>query len=633
MKYNLKSSCAKATMLAFCFALTAVIHGFSRELEGENVTFDRSIAEDATSAVVARMLQYDTRLISSITFEKGTYHFYPDKGFEKFCYMSNHGDYMVNTPFPVLNMKNLVIDGQGSTFIFHGIMIPFLIENSKNISVKNVTIDWHETFHSEGLIVANNKENKTFDMSISAEYPYEIRDGEIFFIKEYYQHSLGQNILYDPVRRAIAYNTQVYTAINTKAKTAISRGLDNVVYKYEHDSRDVDYKTIGIENRISVEEMSLGLVRVHGDNKKMPPIGLILSMKGEQGFNRVAPAFRVTATDGFNATNITIHHAGGMGLIAENSADLILDNFNVTPSHDRMVSTTADATHFVGCRGKVVLKNCTFQNQLDDAANIHGTYQRIEDILDENRIGVRMMHHQQKGFVIGRKNDTLGLVRLDDSFFPYGEMTIKKIKYINNRYQIITFNEKIPKTLKSGDLVENLSAYPNLLIENCTISNNRARGLLISNPRNTVIRNNFFSTEMEAILMPLESGFWFESGNAANVLITGNTFQDCQNGGLERSIIRLHTDDDNKNIAFKNIEISNNTFNQFDNFILDIANTDGLKFQDNKITNSGTFPQLFPNNPVIRMKHSKDVNFSNNKYSGKAKVQLEIDGETKDVFE
>jgi len=592
---------------------------------GEKVLFKTDIAEDATPAVVARILRAEESSISEIKFEKGTYHFYPDKGLEKFCYISNHGDLMIKTPFPILGMKDLTIDGQGSTFIFHGIMIPFLIENSTNITVKNLSVDWHESFHSEGLIVANDEINKTFDMQISKEYPYDIRNEQIYFIKEYYQHSLGQSILYDTQRRAVSFDTESYTSITTKSKTSKTFNLDKIQYKYEYDKRDVGFKNIGFESCVTVEELEPGLVRVHGHKKKIPPVGHILTMKGEQGLNRVSPAFRVTHTNGFNAKNVNVHHAGGMGIIAENSSDLILDSFNVTPSKGRMVSTTADATHFVGCRGKVVLKNCTFQNQLDDASNIHGTYQKVVDVLDEYRIGVRMGHHQQQAFVIGQPNDVLGLVRLSNSFFPYKKVTIKKIDYLNSRYQIITLNEKLPKDVQPGDLIENLDAYPDLLIQNCTISNNRARGLLISNPVNTLIENNFFSTEMEAILVPVESGYWYESGNAANVTIRGNTFQDCQHSGFNRGVIRFDTDDDNENIAFRNIEITNNTFNQFDNLILQITNADGVVFKGNTITNSETFPQLHPENPAIRINHSINVIFHNNKYYGKVSDELLIE--------
>ncbi|SDX24337.1 Right handed beta helix region [Lutibacter oricola] len=613
--------------IAFAIVAVSVLSSCSKEAtkQGENVVFSLNIAEDATPEVLSRVLKAQEKPISEIKFEKGTYHFYPDKGLESFEFISNHCDVMVKTAFPLRGFKNITIDGQGSTFIFHGVMIPFLIDKSSNVTVKNLSIDWHEAFHSEGLIVANDKKNKTFDMQISDEYPYDIRNGQIYFVKEYYEHSLGQSILYDPERKAISFDTESYTNITTVANTSIKNNTNKIQYKYEVDTREPRIRQVGRESKIRVEQLKPGLVRVFGHTKKMPPVGHILTMKGGQGFNRVAPAFRVTHTTGFNGTNVNIHHAGGMGIIAENSADLILDNFNVTPSKGRMVSTTADATHFVGCRGKVVLKNCTFQNQLDDASNIHGTYQKIVDVLDEYRVGVRMGHEQQQGFVVGQSGDNLGLVRLSDSFFPYNKLTIKSIQYLNSRYQIITFNEKLPKEVQPGDLVENLDGYPDLLIQNCNISNNRARGLLISNPVNTVIENNFFSTEMEALLIPVESGHWYESGNATNVVIRNNTFQDCQHSGFDRGVIRFDTDDDNENTAFKNIEITGNTFNQFDNLIIEITNADGVKIEGNKITNSGTFPQLHAKNPAFRILHSKNVTFDKNNYLGKASKVLEAD--------
>ncbi|MFC2113022.1 right-handed parallel beta-helix repeat-containing protein [Bacteroidota bacterium] len=595
------------------------------ETKPEAVLFSTDIAEDATPAVLARIMKASELPVSEIKFEKGTYHFYPDKGLEFFVNISNHNDVLITTAFPLSGLKDLTIDGQGSTFIFHGRMIPFLIDNCENIKVINLSIDWAMPFHSETLVVANDLKNKTFDLAISEEYPYEIRNEQIYFIKEYYEHTIGQAILYDPQRKAIALDTESHTPLTSFSRETVQNNLDKIEYKYLVDPIAPQQSRIGRANRLRVEQLEPGLVRIYNHRKKIPQVGMILVCKGDQWENRLAPAFRVTHTYGFNAENVNVHHAGGMGLIAENSADLILDNFNITPSHGRMVSTTADATHFVGCRGKVILRNCTFNNQLDDASNVHGTYQKVVDVLDKYTIGARMGHFQQLGFKIGLPQDTVGLVRLSESFFPYHKLTIKSIQKLNRRYQIITFNEKLPENIETGDLIENLNAYPELLVENCTISRNRARGLLLSTPKKTVIKNNFFHTEMEALLIPVESGHWYESGSSVNLTVTNNTFQDCNHSGYDRGIIRFVTDDDNENIAFRNIEISNNTINHFDNLILEVANTDNLRFFSNVISYSRTFPRLFPDNPAITVKSSTNIVFENNEYKGSAEVILETD--------
>lgn len=614
----------KKLLVALLF--TSTLMGFSQDSKaGEQVHFTSEISEDASPKVLARILMEDKTPISKISFEKGTYHFYPDKAYEVYSNISNHDDVIIYTAFPLQGFKNLEIDGQGSTFIFHGRMVPFLIENSKNITITNLSIDWEVPFHSEGLIVANDEKNGTFDWKISDAYPYEIRNRQLIFTKPYYEHTVGQTILFDPERKAIMFNTEAYTNITTLSKTALQNNIDKIKYKYKTDPRSKLHKSWGIENKTWVEELEPGVVRIHGHTKKLPPVGMILSSKGHQSLNRMAPAFRITYTDGFTAKNVNVHHAGGMGMIVENSSDLLLDGFNVVASNGRMVSTTADATHFIGCRGTVTLRNCTLNNMLDDGLNLHGVYQEIVDIQSDHKIGVRMGHAQQQGFTIGKANDTLGILRLSDSFFPSDKLTIKSIQKINGRYQIITLNEKLPSTVKVGDLIENLDAYPELLVENCNIGHNRARGLLISNPKKTVVQNNTFSTEMEPILIPVESGHWFEAGNATNVVIKNNVFQDGQHSGFNRGVIRFVTDDDNENIAFTNIKIYDNTFNQSENLILEIANTDGLKFIGNTITNSGTFPMLYPDNPAVKVKTSKNIKFRKNTYKGSAKQIIETD--------
>ncbi|MFI3321770.1 MAG: right-handed parallel beta-helix repeat-containing protein [Rikenellaceae bacterium] len=562
---------------------------------------------------------------TTITFEKGTYHFYPERAHEEFVYISNHADVLARIAFCFKNVENVTIDGGGSTFIFHGRMIPFLMEGCKDMTVKNLKIDFAETFHSEGKIVAVNEGKGTFDMEISKEYPYEIRNGELIYLKSYYEHGLGQAILYDPATKGIAFQTELSTPISTtKPVNKNERFNAQFSYKYKMDMKDDYIRLQGSERRLRAEQLKPGLVRIHNHNKKMPTVGMILASKGEQGFNRFAPAFKVNTTDGFYAEKVIVHHAGGMGFLFENSKDLELFKCQITPSNGRMVSTTADATHFVGCRGTVKLSGCVFRNQLDDASNIHGAYQEVENIIDTHTIGVRVGHHQQLGFDLAQVGDTIGMVRLADSFHDYQKLTVKSINRVNGRYSTVTFNEELPKKIKKGDYCENLSAYPDLIVENCDISRNRARGLLISTPKTTIIRNNFFGTEMEALLLPVESGSWYESGNATNVIIEGNTFKDSNISGFDRGVICFRTDDESKNMAFSNVVIKNNKFDHFDSMIMEVTNVDGLTFEGNTITNSGTFPAQFPNNPVVTVQYSKNVVFKGNTYKGNAKEMVKM---------
>ncbi len=599
----------------------------------EVITIPLSEGVDVTMAVQNAIKKIGNGSNVIIKFEKGEYNFYPEKAIEKYCYISNHNDAMTPIAFDLENLKGITIDGGGADLVFHGRMIPFLINNSRDVVVKNLSVDFKYPFHSEGLIVANDENANTFDLKISEGYPYEIRDKQLIFVKPYYEHTLGQSILYDPEHKGIAYQTEHYTSLTTLANAEVSTKKDLFDYIYKKDKNDDYIRDRGRQNQLCVEELQPGLVRVYNHRKKLPPVGMVLVSKGEQWDNRLTPAFKLDDVTNFYAEDVTIYHAGGMGYICENCEDLELNRCHVIPAEGRMVSTTADATHFVGCRGMVTLRDCVLQSQLDDASNVHGTYQEVMDVIDNRTLGMRVGHYQQQGFRLAKPGDEVGLVRLSDSFDAYHKLTVKTTEKINGRYHIITLKEDLPSGVKEGDLLENLSAYPDLFIEGCDISRNRARGLLLSTPRSTVIRNCFFRTEMEALLLPVESSNWFESGNATNVIIEGNTFQDCTAGGMNRGVIRFHTDDKSPNVAFEDITIRNNTFNQFDNWILEISNVDGLIFEDNIITNSGTYPQQFPNDPVVTINNSSNIKLKGNQYKGRATQMVNMqDGSTEVEF-
>ncbi len=80
--------------------LTSQLIGVAQDSNvGEQVHFTTEISEDASPAVLARVLLSDDKPISKITFEKGTYYFYPDKAYEVYSNISNHDDVIIYTAF------------------------------------------------------------------------------------------------------------------------------------------------------------------------------------------------------------------------------------------------------------------------------------------------------------------------------------------------------------------------------------------------------------------------------------------------------------------------------------------------------------------------------------------------------
>ncbi len=608
-----------------CFALILVLYFLTQSFTsfGNEKILKASDYIKATDTDVAMGLyrlfeEAKKNNYSKIQFEKGTYHVYGDHAFEKYFFISNHDSGPKKVAFPVISLNNLVIDGGGAEFIMHGIVMPMAIEDAKNITIKNLFFDFDRATHSELKVAAVDKEKHTIDFEISSQYPYEIRNGQLIFLKDGYEHNLENAVYWDPEKRAVAYQSRQLTPLNKTLEKSVINNNDNRTHIYPIDTNSPPYKFRGTENSLIARQLSPGLVRISGVKETLPKPGWILVAKGLNGNNRLAPGIRLLDSENILVDNVTVHHASGMGLIAEGCTNVTLDAFNVIPkaSNGRMLSTNADATHFVGCRGKILMKNCRFENQLDDATNIHGTYLEITDI-SRKTVGARIGHFQQVEYHFGRPGDSVVVVNPRVSAKPLAKLTIKKIEFINSRYYQITFNEDVPEQVLKGFYLENVQSYPDVEIRNCEIINNRARGLLISTPRKVIIENNVLSSMMAAIQCPNEFTFWYESGYVRDLTIRNNRFLDNTYGNSKPSpVINILAFSANGDYIHDRIIIENNTFSNYSSFILLAEHVKDLKFSNNTINYSGNYP-ISTEAPVISMVGVGAADIRDNKYDSR----------------
>lgn len=197
---------------------------------------------------------------------------------------------------------------------------------------------------------------------------------------------------------------------------------------------------------------------------------------------------------------------------------------------------------------------------------------------------------------------------------------------MNKDYYIITFNDDITDNLIKGYVIENLDWYPEVIITNNHFADNRARGLLLKSPKKTIVKNNYFSNMMQALIISGDiNTWWYESGGAQDMLIEGNTFGDCNYDGGKRPVISISGKLDSKGRMLGKITINNNIFNNFNPSIIKASGVKQLEFTNNTITNSKTFAPLDPDAYVIDVKQVetfrvKNVNISED-FTNKQKVE------------
>ena len=141
-----------------------------------------------------------------------------------------------------------------------------------------------------------------------------------------------------------------------------------------------------------------------------------------------------------------------------------------------------------------------------------------------------------------------------------------------------------------GDNVTEVSEYPEVIFENCTLKNNLARGMLLASSGKTIIRNNLFDNPGAPIKFESDGTHWFEAGGVKDVLITGNTFKNCmyvKNSWGSTALIdvmRRPKMEEGK-YFHKKIEVSGNTFINCHRPIASVNNTEEFIFRNNRLEN------------------------------------------------
>jgi inosine-uridine nucleoside N-ribohydrolase len=137
-----------------------------------------------------------------------------------------------------------------------------------------------------------------------------------------------------------------------------------------------------------------------------------------------------------------------------------------------------------------------------------------------------------------------------------------------------------------GDVVENTTWTPRVIVRNCLITGSNTRGILVTTRRKVVIEGNEFRRlGMQAILIADDALSWYESGPVRDVLIRNNTF--TMNGHLIRPAYAIVIAPENHQLTdtpvHRNIRIENNRFSGSSDAVMAARSVEGLTFINNTV--------------------------------------------------
>lgn len=512
--------------------------------------------KDDTAALLKALEQCKASGARRLAFPRGKYDFFAGSN------PANAG-----TLFIMEGFRDLTIDGRGSELTFHGMTAAFYLARCRNVQIQNMTLDWHPSPHSVGTVTAIGE--KSFDVRILDSFPVKGGEPVVAFMD------------FDP-----------------KTRLPMKRGVDSY-YNVER-----------------TELVAPQTLRVHLRNAVAVQTGVLMALRHKV----YGPsAFVLSRSEDCGLKNVTIYGVPGMGCIGDVSTSVTLDRFQVRlrPGTERLVSSTADATHFGGCKGTIRIRDCYFEGMGDDAVNIKsGLYLTVLARADDRTV---LCQHNLKMANLPDAGDTMEFSHVED-LLRYASGTVESAEMApGENIHRVRFTAPLPSGLKVGDVLGNATRVPRVRISNCTIRNNRARGFLIQT-RDAIVEGCVFENcTAGGVWVMTEVVYFFESIGTRDVTVRNNTFKNCNYGaamgeGVLSAIAYLKDFKmPPKAGVHSNIVFENNTIEGSANCGIFAAGVADIRISGNTVRGACADPDRPAGHAAIRVMNSRGVLIRDNK--------------------
>lgn len=417
------------------------------------------------------------------------------------------------------SLKNITIDGCGSTLQMNGEMTSFVFDRCEGIILKNLNIDYKHPTQTEVEVLEEGKDYLIVQVHPTSQY--RIVDEQLEWYGDGWSFKNG------------------------------------IAQSYDRASNMTWRSWSPMENLIRAVELRPNVLYLQ--YKEKPQVGLHIVFQMRDSFRDEVSGF-VNRSKNVQLENLNFYYLGNFGVVCQYSENVTFDRCNFAPRPDsgRTNAGFADFIQVSGCRGMIDIRNSRFSGAHDDPINIHGTHLRVTEFLSPNRLKVRFMHDQTFGFEAFFKGDDIELVD-PLSLLAVEKAKVKEAKLVTPREMELTLSGPLsPEVIQRKDLVvENVLWTPEVRITNNYFERIPTRGILITTRRKSLIEGNtFYGMQMSGILVADDGLSWYESGPVHDLTIRRNTFFNCG-----EPVINIDPENrEYKGAVHKNITIEENYF-------------------------------------------------------------------------
>ncbi|QHI69820.1 right-handed parallel beta-helix repeat-containing protein [Tichowtungia aerotolerans] len=518
--------------------------------------------QDDRDAVVAAIEQ--ARSLEGpvqIDFDPGIYDF--------FATTADFSMSSANAAVPLINCKNLVVDGHDAEILIHRQDVSFVwVWSSENLIVRNFSVDYDPLPFSQGIVQSIDTGNGSFLFGLQSGFP-EPNDP---FFASCDSWGMLKDASHPGRLKADCPSFFSYSDI-----LAEGSGLFRVV--------------LADAGRISNFEVGDPFV-INGRSASIGRYGL---------------------SENITFDRITAYACPGSLFVGSRTSQLNVLNCSGQLKGNRLIVSGADGVHCQSARIGPWIENCDFEGLSDDCLNIYGLPVYILEQLSSTQMTVYARAPVLPGDRLVFFDPNAGQVLQDTTVVSFSGNTLTVADPVG------ALNIAPPGTpidtrgWKIYDHAYNLDAIGNRFVyRNNTMHDGRRYGMLLKASYG-LIENNVFEGLSRTGVVVENNINWPEGFWSQNLVIQNNRISECGYGNADPcaliSSLKLTGFMDTP--IQKNIYVLNNTFNAVSGPALELSGVSNLTALGNTFTSGST------SGPLITVQYSEDITLTNNVDEGR----------------